>query len=134
MGAGCPEPCLLEGAERGCGGQRGTWWPQDGEGVHTLAGEEEREGEAQCERAWAFQGEKNHTTEGDSNGVRRGGAWATMPPPEPLDRGSGWWLLCHRQALGCLEEAQQGLHGFGQTKPPSGHNWHKPSPKLSSQS
>lgn len=66
MGVGCPEPCLLEGAERGCGGQRGTWWPQDGEGVHTLAGEEERGGEAQCERAWAFQGEKNHTTEGET--------------------------------------------------------------------
>ena len=41
---GGPEPCLLEGAERGCGGQRGTWWPQDGEGIHTLAGEEERDG------------------------------------------------------------------------------------------
>lgn len=66
-----------------------------------------RDGEAQCERAWAFQGEKNHTTEGDSNGVRRRGVWA-MPPQEPLDRGRGWWLLCHRQALGCLAEAQQG--------------------------
>ena len=90
-----------------CGGKRGTWWPQDGEGVHTLAGEEERDGEAQWERAWAFQGEKNHTTEGDSNGVRRRGAWAT-PPQEPLDGGRGWRLLCHRQALGCLAEAQQG--------------------------
>lgn len=43
-------------------GQRGTWWPQNGEGIHTLAGEEEREREreAQCERAGLF-GERKTT-------------------------------------------------------------------------
>ena len=30
------------------------------------------------------------------------------------------------------QKLNKGLHGFGQTKPPSGHNWHKPSPELSS--
>lgn len=33
------------------------------------------------------------------------------------------------------QKLKKGLYGarhFGQTKPPSGHNWHKPSPELSS--
>lgn len=49
--------------------------------------EREKEREAQCERAGLFQGEKNHTTEGESIGIRRRGTWATVPPLERLDRG-----------------------------------------------
>lgn len=63
--------------------------------------------------------------------------WATMPPPEPLDRGRGWCLLCHRRALGSVEKLKMGLsgaHSFGQTKPPlpTRRNWHKSSPEMSS--
>lgn len=101
--------------------RKGIWWPQNGEGIHTLAGEEEREAGRPSVREAGPPGEKNHTTEGDSDGVRKRGMWATMPPLDPLDRGRGWWLLCHRQALGSVEKLKKGLsgaHSFGQTEPP----------------
>lgn len=61
--------------------------------------------------------------------------WATMPPRGPLDRGTGWWLLCHGQALGSFEKLKKGFsgaHSLGQTKPRPRCNWHKPSPEMSS--
>lgn len=129
LGTGC-----LREQRRGVGEQRGTWWPQNGEGAHTLAGEEEREKEAQRERL-GFSGAENHTTEGDSHGARRKGTWATTPPQEALDRGWGWWLLCHRRALGSFAEPQEGLFWhpllWPNQVPHPCCNWHKPRPEMS---
>lgn len=38
-------PFCLRDHRGGVEGQRGIWWPQNGEGIHTLAGEEKRERE-----------------------------------------------------------------------------------------
>lgn len=60
QGAAVLSPVCWREQRGGVEAERGTQWPQDGK-VHTgLRGG--RDGEAQCERAWAFQGgEKPHS-------------------------------------------------------------------------
>lgn len=55
-------PFCLRDHRGGIEGQRGTWWPQNGEGIHALAGKEEREGGRPSVRELGFTGrEKPHT-------------------------------------------------------------------------
>lgn len=52
-------PVCLRGQRGNVEVQRGTWWPQNGEGIHTLAGEEERErGRPRMREAGLFRGRK----------------------------------------------------------------------------
>lgn len=48
-------PFCSGGKERVRKSRKTLWEPQNGGGMHTPAGEEERERQAQCERGWAFQ-------------------------------------------------------------------------------
>lgn len=132
---GLPGPVCLRERRRGVEEQRGSWWPQNGEGIHTLAGEGEREvGRPSVREAGLFRGRKTtqpgetameSEEEGCGPPCRHGNPETEAGAGGPSATGGPWG------ASRSSRRASLAPTPLAKPSPPRRH-WHEPSPEMSS--